>query len=67
MNVIESVFGVFTKIGEWVRGELTGFTEIFYVPESGLTFLGVLALCGLGIGVVFLLINTIRGFLQFRH
>ena len=66
MSIVESITGVFSEIGTWITGQLTSVSTLFYVPETGLTFLGVLAVCGLGFSVVFLLINVIQGFLHFR-
>lgn len=66
MNIVESITTVFGDIGEWITGQLGTISQLFYVPETGLTFLGVLAVCGLGFSVVFMLINVIQGFLQFR-
>ena len=66
MDIVESVTGTFTKIGSWMTTQIGDLTQVFYNPESGLTFLGVLAVCGLGFGVIFLLIHLIQNFLHFR-
>ena len=66
MSIVESITGVFSDIGTWITGQLTTVSALFYVPETGLTFLGVLAVCGLGFSVIFMLINVIQGFLHFR-
>lgn len=63
---VDSVFGVFTGIGSWLVAELGNATSLFYQADTGLTILGVLAVAGLGIAVVFLLINWIKSLLQFR-
>ena len=62
----DSVFAVFAGIGAWLVSELGNVTSLFYQADSGLTLLGVLAVCGLGLAVVFLLISWIRNLLQFR-
>lgn len=66
MTVLEHVFDVFSAVGEWITTTLPGYTALFYSAESGLTFLGVLAVAGLGISVTFLLLNIIQNFLHFR-
>ena len=63
---VDSVFGVFTGIGSWLVAELGNATSLFYQADTGLTILGVLAVAGLGIAVVFLLINWVKSLLQFR-
>ena len=65
-NVISSITGVFTAIAEWIANAVNAISPMFYSPESGLTFLGTLAVCGLGFGVVFLIIGLIQNFLHFR-
>ena len=62
----DSVFAVFAGIGTWLVSELANVTSLFYQADSGLTLLGVLAVCALGLAVVFLLISWIRNLLQFR-
>lgn len=66
MGVLESVLEIFTGVGEWISTAVTSFIPMFYVAETGLTFLGVLAVAGLAISVTFLLIGIIQRFLHFR-
>lgn len=65
-DVVSSIFAVFTAIIEWFVTSFTAVTTIFYTAGNGLTFVGVLTLCALGIAVTLLLINLIRGMLRFR-
>lgn len=65
-GAVASVFAVFTGIGGWLVTELGNVTTLFYQADSGLTVLGVLAVSGVGIAVVFCLINWIKSLLQFR-
>ena len=62
----DSIFAVFAGIGTWLVAELGNVTSLFYHADTGLTLLGVLAVCGLGFAVVFFLISWIRNLLQFR-
>ena len=66
MNVLEAILAVFTAIGEWIVGFIPTLFTLFYSAESGLTFLGVLAVAGLSFAVVFLFIGLIQRFLHFR-
>lgn len=66
MNVLEAILAVFTEVGEWISTSVPTFFTMFYSTESGLTFLGVLAVAGLAISIVFLLIGVIQNFLHFR-
>ena len=53
-TVLTAVLAVFTAIGEWIGTAITALTPMFYVAETGLTFLGTLAVAGLGFSVIFL-------------
>lgn len=66
MTVIESITGVFDSMSEWLTGALSSVTELFYVPDTGLTLIGTLAIMGLSIAVVTMLIAVIRSFLRFQ-
>lgn len=65
-GILTAILAVFTAIGEWITTTLPSFFALFYVAETGLTLLGVLAVAGLGISVVFLLIGIIQRFLKFQ-
>lgn len=64
-TVLEAILAVFTGIGEWIGTAVQALIPMFYVAETGLTFLGVLAVSGLGFSVIFLLIAIIQRFLHF--
>lgn len=65
-TVLTAILAVFTAIGEWIGTAVQTLIPMFYVAETGLTFIGVLAVAGLGFSVIFLLLNTIKDFLRFR-
>lgn len=65
-SVISAITGVFDAISTWMQGAISAVIPIFYEAESGLTFLGVLAVMSLAISLVFLLIGVIQNFLHFR-
>ena len=66
MTVLESILAVFDAIGDWIVASVTELMPMFYVAETGLTFLGVLGVAGLGFSVIFLIIGVIQKFLHFR-
>lgn len=66
MEVITAITGIWTKIITWLTSAITAVIPIFYDDSSGLTFMGVLAVCGLGFSVIFLVIGLIQNFLHFR-
>lgn len=66
MSVLEAILEVFLGVGEWIVTAVQAIVPMFYASGTGLTFLGVLAVAGLAFSVVFLLINIVKGFLQFR-
>ena len=65
-SVVNSVLEVFSAIGDWFVDIIPTLTTIFYSAEGGLTFLGVLAVCGLAVGIILLVMGIIQGFLGFR-
>jgi hypothetical protein len=63
--VVTAITGVFTAIGNWIVTTIPNVVEIFYT-DGALTFLGTLAVIGLGISVFFLLMGLVQNFLHFR-
>lgn len=71
MDVLTQVFSVFTKFAEWIKTAIPTLISMFYTAPASdggtgsLTFLGILAVCGLAMSVTFLLIGLIQRFLHF--
>lgn len=70
-TVLSSILDVFDAIGEWFSAFVPTLYALFWTaPSQGgdgsLTFLGVLAVAGLAISVVFLVVGLIQNFLHFR-
>lgn len=65
-SVIEAILAVLTAISTWIVTTIGSLSSIFWVAETGLTFIGTLAVIGVGIAVVMLLITLIRRFLAFK-
>ena len=71
MDVITSIFEVFSETGKWLTQFIPTLISLFWNAGSGessgsLTFLGVLAVVGLSISVFFLIMGLIQNFLHFR-
>ena len=64
-SIVTAILAVFSSIGAWISTELPTYMSMFYSAETGLTFLGTLAVVGLGFSVIFLLIGIIQRFLHF--
>lgn len=56
-TVLSAVLAVFMAIANWFTEAIPVITAFFYA-EGALTFMGVLAVAGLAISVVFLLVHT---------
>ena len=65
-TVLSAILEVFMAVGEWITSAVTALIPMFYASDTGLTFLGVLAIAGLAFSVVFLIIGLIQNFLHFR-
>lgn len=66
MSVLSGILDVFSGVASWIAEAVAELIPMFYVAETGLTFLGVLAVAGLAISVAFLIIGVIQNFLHFR-
>lgn len=60
-----SIFSVFSGISSWIVGSIGTIMPMFYTEATGLTFIGVLAVAALALGVCFLIFALIRRFMNF--
>lgn len=65
-DVVSDILEVFTSVAEWFASIFQVLIPMFWVPETGLTFLGFLAVAALAISVILLITNIIQNFLHFR-
>jgi hypothetical protein len=65
-TILEAILSVFLSVGEWISSAVSSLTPMFWASETGLTFLGTLAVAGLAFSVAFLIIGLIQNFLHFR-
>lgn len=63
-TITGSIFAIFTEIIAWFTESMNTVSEMFYNSNSGLTLFGSLAVVGLGIAIVLLLVNVIKGMLR---
>lgn len=66
-SVVNSILDVFSEIGSWFAETVPTFYILFYDPETGLTFLGVLAVVAVGIAIILLIFRLINDFLNFSR
>lgn len=66
MNVITAITSAWTEVMEGIVGLFSPAEALFWSAESGLTFLGGLAVIGVAIGVVLLVVGIIQNFLHLR-
>lgn len=65
-GVAESILSVLTAISTWFVSSISTMLAIFYSPESGLTVIGVLSVCALGVSVILLVLNKVSDFFHWR-
>lgn len=63
--MIGSITEVWTQIMTWITTSLASVQTVFYV-DNNLTFMGVLAVISVAIGVAFLIIGVVQNFLKLR-
>ena len=65
MNIIESILGVWSAVLSWFGGAFDELIPIFYVAETGLTFIGYLAVGGMAVSAAFLFLGLVQKWLRF--
>ena len=64
-TILDGVFSVFSNIGTYIANAFSGLVGLFWTGEQ-LTFLGILGVVGLCVGIVILFIGLISNFIHFR-
>ena len=63
--MIGEITSVWSEILTWITTSMTSVQDVFYDTDaSKLTFLGVLAIVGVAIGICLLIFNKVRDFLR---
>ena len=65
MNIIDSILSVWTMILEWFGGAFEKLVPIFYAADTGLTFIGYLAVGGMAVSAAFLFLGLVQKWLRF--
>lgn len=70
-TVLNSILDVFDAVGSWFVEFVPSLFALFWTPGTdstggSLTLLGVLAVSGLAVSIVFLVVGLIQNFLHFR-
>lgn len=65
-NVITAITTAWTAVATWFIDTMELVPEIFFNAETGLTFIGTLAIFGGGLSVIIGLIGVIRGWVKAR-
>lgn len=69
-TIFEEIAAAITAMLSALTNAISGVTELFYVAPSGtdttghMTFLGVLLLIAVGVGIVYWAFNLIRGLVR---
>lgn len=66
ISIISSFVEVWQALVTYVVGLFPSIIELFYVAETGLTFVGVIAVIMAGVALLLLVFNLIRSFLPMR-
>ena len=66
-KMFEVIVGVITNFITALTSSLNGIVSLFYVEETGFTFLGILILVAVGVGLVYWAFRLIRGLISQRR
>ena len=66
ISIISSFVEVWQALVNYVVSLFPSIIELFYVAETGLTFVGVIAVIMAGVALMLLVFNLIRSFLPMR-
>ena len=65
--MFEVVVSVITNFITALTSSLNGIVSLFYVSDTGFTFLGILILIAVGVGLVYWAFRLIRGLIAQRR
>jgi hypothetical protein len=64
---VDSVFGVFTVIGNWIIAQIPVVLSLFWSSEAEqLTVIGSICVCALGVALLLLLVTLVVRWIKFR-
>ncbi|MBQ8302019.1 MAG: hypothetical protein IJX97_00530 [Clostridia bacterium] len=65
-TVVSSILEVFSALVAWFTETIGDVGAIFYVAETGLTFVGTITIIGVAIAVTLMVIAMIRSLLRLQ-
>lgn len=63
-QIFEQIAAAITAMLSALTNAVSGVTALFYNTETGMTFLGVLLLIAVGVGIVYWAFNLIKGLVR---
>ena len=66
MGIVEAITSVWTAVATWFISTMGLVPDLFYTEETGLTFIGTLAIFSGGLAVIIGIIAAVRGWLKSR-
>ena len=66
MGIVEAITSVWTAVATWFISTMGLVPSLFYTEETGLTFIGTLAIFSGGLAVIIGIIAAVRGWLKSR-
>lgn len=63
-QIFQEIAAAITAMISALTSAITGVTSLFYDNEKGMTFLGVLLLIAVGVGIVYWAFNLIKGLVR---
>lgn len=64
-SIINAILGVWTAVMAWFGNAFDNLIPIFYAADTGLTFIGYLAVGGTAVSACFLFLGLIQKWLNF--
>ena len=64
-TIIDAILNVWSTILAWFGNAFDDLVPIFYVAETGLTFIGYLAVGGMAVSAAFLFLGMVQKWLRF--
>lgn len=63
-QIFQEIAAAITAMLSALTSAITGVTSLFYDSTNGMTFLGVLLLIAVGVGIVYWAFNLIKGLVR---
>lgn len=64
-SILNAILALWTVVMQWFGNAFDNLIPIFYSADTGLTFIGILAVAGTAVSVCFLFLGLIQKWLNF--